>query len=116
MKGFFSFGASAITSVVGKTVTGGLDALETIGRKTMDVLQEGDSEAIRRQGNAGGERGRLSEVSWLHPWPNLSALLTISKESMLTPISSRSLSPVRALVRALVLCFLVVQMPVLRFR
>ncbi|XP_033646335.1 protein FAM114A2-like [Asterias rubens] len=62
VKGFFSFGASAITSVVGKTVTGGLDALETIGRKTMDVLQEGDSEAIRRQGNAGGERGRLSEI------------------------------------------------------
>ncbi len=62
VKGLLSFGASAITSVVGKTVTGGLDALETIGRKTMDVLQEGDTEAVRRKGNAGGEKGRLSEI------------------------------------------------------
>lgn len=39
---FFSYGASALTTVVGKTVSGGLDALEVIGKKTMDVIQEGD--------------------------------------------------------------------------
>ncbi|XP_072040912.1 protein FAM114A2-like [Amphiura filiformis] len=40
--GWFSYGATALTSVVEKTVSGGLDALELIGKKTMDVLQEGD--------------------------------------------------------------------------
>ncbi|XP_038056360.1 protein FAM114A2-like [Patiria miniata] len=59
MKGFLSLGASAITSVVGKTVTGGLDALETIGRKTMDVLQEGEH---RLEGRRSGQKGNLSEM------------------------------------------------------
>ncbi|XP_033106889.1 protein FAM114A2-like isoform X2 [Anneissia japonica] len=36
--GIFSFGASAITGMV----SGGLGALEMIGKKTMDVIQDGD--------------------------------------------------------------------------
>ncbi|XP_071950660.1 protein FAM114A2-like [Antedon mediterranea] len=38
----FSYGASALSGVVGKTVSGGLGALELIGKKTMDVIQDGD--------------------------------------------------------------------------
>ncbi|XP_022091499.1 protein FAM114A2-like [Acanthaster planci] len=59
MKGFLSLGASAITNVVGKTVTGGLDALETIGRKTMDVLQEGDYSVTDRGTE---QKGSLAEM------------------------------------------------------
>ncbi|XP_070554051.1 protein FAM114A2-like [Ptychodera flava] len=71
--GFFSaFGVSALTSVVEKTVSGGLDALEKIGKKTMDVLQEGDP-GLRKK------RSYFKDVTG-GTKPNLSLLLREAKE------------------------------------
>ncbi|XP_072171241.1 protein FAM114A2-like [Diadema setosum] len=62
--GLFSFGASAFTNVMEKTVTGGLDALEMIGRKTMDILQEGDPRLEKKRALIvpRSEKVNLSEV------------------------------------------------------
>nr|XP_054754788.1 protein FAM114A2-like [Lytechinus pictus]XP_054754789.1 protein FAM114A2-like [Lytechinus pictus] len=61
---FFSSGASVFTSAMGKTVSGGLDALEMIGRKTMDILQEGDPRLEKKRGMIipKREKSNLSEV------------------------------------------------------
>ncbi|XP_041455030.1 protein FAM114A2-like [Lytechinus variegatus] len=61
---FFSSGASVLTSAMGKTVSGGLDALEMIGRKTMDILQEGDPRLEKKRGMIipKREKSNLSEV------------------------------------------------------
>ncbi|PIK61077.1 hypothetical protein BSL78_02001 [Apostichopus japonicus] len=67
---FFSYGASAFSSVVGKTVSGGLDALEVIGKKTMDVLQDGDP----------GLRKTREYFKVKRDGPNLSRLLREAKE------------------------------------
>ncbi|KAJ8028100.1 hypothetical protein HOLleu_30238 [Holothuria leucospilota] len=68
---FFSYSASALTSAVGKTVTGGLDALESLGKKTMDVLQDGDPGLRRKRAYLRGNR---------RDQPNLSQLLREAKE------------------------------------
>ncbi|XP_077984127.1 protein FAM114A2-like [Glandiceps talaboti] len=67
---FASFGA--FTSAVEKTVSGGLDALEKIGKKTMDVLQEGDP-GFRKK------RTYFKEVTYGNK-PNLSQILREAKE------------------------------------
>ncbi|XP_002741379.1 protein FAM114A2-like [Saccoglossus kowalevskii] len=71
--GFFAaFGVTAITSVVERTVTGGIEALEKIGKKTMDVLQESDP-GLRKK------RKYFKEVT-MGDKVNLSMLLREAKE------------------------------------
>jgi hypothetical protein len=68
--GLFGFGhlmsgVSSITRLVettgSKVLTGGLDTLETIGRKTMEVLQEGDP-GLKKKRALFSERIVLSQV------------------------------------------------------
>jgi hypothetical protein len=68
--GLFGFGhlmsgVSSITRLVettgNKVLTGGLDTLETIGRKTMEVLQEGDP-GLKKKRALFADRPVLSQV------------------------------------------------------
>ena len=65
---FFSgFGVSSLTNVVQSTgielVSGGLDALEFIGKKTMTVLSEGDPGLRQKRGQLAGKGPSLSQAS-----------------------------------------------------
>lgn len=46
-----------------KVLTGGLDTLETMGKKTMEVLQEGDPGLKKKRAFFTGEKVVLSQVS-----------------------------------------------------
>lgn len=64
---FFSgFGVSSLTSVVQSTgkelMSGGLDALEFIGKKTMNVLAEGDPGLRQKREKLAGKGPSLSQV------------------------------------------------------
>lgn len=65
---FFSgFGVSSLTSVVQSTgkelMSGGLDALEFIGKKTMNVLAEGDPGLRQKREKLAGKGPSLSQVN-----------------------------------------------------
>lgn len=65
---FFSgFGVSNLTSVVQSTgielVSGGLGALEFIGKKTMTVLSEGDPGLRQKREQISGKGPSLSQAS-----------------------------------------------------
>ena len=65
---FFSgFGVSNLTSVVQSTgielVSGGLGALEFIGKKTMTVLSEGDPGLRQKREQIAGKGPSLSQAS-----------------------------------------------------
>nr|CAD7261612.1 unnamed protein product [Timema shepardi] len=72
-------GMSSITKLVEttgtKVITGGLDTLETIGKKTMEVLQEGDP-GLKRKRALFSDKVELSQVSLVH----LEALEMLSKQ------------------------------------
>jgi hypothetical protein len=61
-------GVSSITRLVettgSKVLTGGLDTLETIGKKTMEVLQEGDP-GLKKKRALFSEKTVLSQVCML---------------------------------------------------
>ena len=63
---FSAFGVSSLTSVVQSTgkelVSGGLDALEFLGKKTMDVLAEGDPGLRQKREKITGKGPSLSQV------------------------------------------------------
>lgn len=70
----FLFGVSSITKLVestgSKVMTGGLDTLEAIGKKTMEVLQEGDPGLKKKRAFFMTEENK----------PNLSQILREAKE------------------------------------
>ncbi|KAL2738820.1 protein FAM114A2 [Vespula squamosa] len=70
----FLFGVSSITKLVestgSKVMTGGLDTLEAIGKKTMEVLQEGDPGLKKKRAFFMPEENK----------PNLSQILREAKE------------------------------------
>lgn len=63
---FSAFGVSSLTSVVQSTgkelVSGGLDALEFLGKKTMDVLAEGDPGLRQKREKITGKGPSLSQM------------------------------------------------------
>ena len=63
---FSAFGVSSLTSVVQSTgielMSGGLDALEFIGKKTMNVLAEGDPGLRQKREKLTGQGPSLSQV------------------------------------------------------
>lgn len=63
---FSAFGVSSLTSVVQTTgielVSGGLDALEFIGKKTMNVLAEGDPGLRQKREKLAGKGPSLSQM------------------------------------------------------
>ena len=64
---FTGFGVSNLTSVVQSTgielVSGGLGALEFIGKKTMTVLSEGDPGLRQKREQIAGKGPSLSQAS-----------------------------------------------------